>query len=84
MGITRREWLKTAGAALAAGLLPNITACSDESSGLPSYDYSGPPGPESMFDLGVASGDALADAVVLWTHVSPAVSYTHLTLPTKA
>jgi len=71
MGITRREWLKTAGAALAAGLLPNITACSDESSGLPSYDYSGPPGPESMFDLGVASGDALADAVVLWTHVSP-------------
>ena len=71
MGITRREWLKTAGAAIVAGLLPNLTACGDEASGLPRYDWTGPLGPESTFELGVASGDALADAIVLWTHVSP-------------
>lgn len=71
MGITRREWLKSAGAVLAAGLLPNVTACSDESGGLPDYEYTGPLGPDTMFELGVASGDALVDAVVFWTHVSP-------------
>jgi phosphodiesterase/alkaline phosphatase D-like protein len=32
--------------------------------------YEGTPGPETLFDHGVASGDPLPDAVILWTRVS--------------
>lgn len=39
---------------------------------LPSYAYDGTPGPETMFSHAVASGDPLADAIILWTRVSPA------------
>lgn len=39
---------------------------------LPEYEYDGPLGPEDLFAHGVASGDPLTDAVILWTHVSPA------------
>lgn len=35
------------------------------------YQYDGPQGPEDLFQHGVASGDPLADAVMLWTKVSP-------------
>jgi len=38
---------------------------------LPEYEHSGPVGPESLFSHGVASGDPTADAVVIWTRVSP-------------
>ena len=38
---------------------------------LPEYEYDGPLGPEDLFQHGVASGDPLADAVIIWTHVSP-------------
>jgi alkaline phosphatase D len=37
----------------------------------PEYEYTGEPGPETLFAHGVASGDPLADAVILWTRVSP-------------
>jgi alkaline phosphatase D len=40
--------------------------------GLPSYEWEGEPGPDGMFSHGVASGDPLLDAVVLWTRCSPA------------
>jgi len=39
--------------------------------GLPRYEYDGEPGPETMFSHGVASGDPLADSVILWTRLSP-------------
>lgn len=38
---------------------------------LPEYEYDGPLGPEALFAHGVASGDPLPDAVVIWTKVSP-------------
>ena len=40
--------------------------------GLPTYTWEGELGPESVFSHGVASGDPLVDAVILWTRVSPA------------
>jgi len=39
--------------------------------GLPTWAYDGPPGPETLFEHGVASGDPLPGAVILWTRVSP-------------
>lgn len=39
---------------------------------LPVYEWDGDPGPETIFSHGVASGDPLADSVILWTRVSPA------------
>ena len=40
---------------------------------LPEYEPSGQIGPASLFGHGVASGDPTADAVVIWTRVSPEV-----------
>lgn len=37
---------------------------------LPNYEYDGPLGPETIFEHGVASGDPLADAVIIWSRVS--------------
>jgi alkaline phosphatase D len=45
----------------------------DPGDGLPNYEWEGDPGPEDLFSHGVASGDPLADSVILWTRVSPAV-----------
>ncbi|PRP94304.1 alkaline phosphatase D family protein [Enhygromyxa salina] len=38
---------------------------------LPIYAWEGDPGPASVFTHGVASGDPLADSVILWTRISP-------------
>ena len=38
--------------------------------GLPRYEWEGDPGPETLFSHGVASGDPLTDAVILWTRVT--------------
>lgn len=40
--------------------------------GLPNYEYDGEPGPEDLFQHGVASGDPLPDSVILWTRVTGA------------
>jgi len=40
--------------------------------GLPDYEYDGEPGPETLFSHGVASGDPLLDAVILWSRVTGA------------
>lgn len=40
--------------------------------GLPDYEYDGEPGPEDLFQHGVASGDPLLDAVILWSRVTGA------------
>jgi alkaline phosphatase D len=37
---------------------------------LPEYEWTGPLGPENIFEHGVASGDPLSDAVVIWTRIS--------------
>ena len=84
MSYTRREFLRRLG--LTAGAVPlatALTAC-DETMGeennlpeeempleLPTYSYEGEQGPEGLFSHGVASGDPLSDAVILWTRVSP-------------
>jgi len=64
--ITRRRVLQVAAGLGLAPLLPSLQGCGDTSSG-----YEGPIGPETLFEHGVASGDPLAGAVVLWTRVSP-------------
>lgn len=39
---------------------------------LPEYEFDGTPGPENLFEHGVASGDPTSSAIILWTRVSPA------------
>jgi alkaline phosphatase D len=79
MRFSRRQILKGMGA---AGLTPLLvsTACSSSSGesqpplpDLPEYSWDGPPGSENMFEHGVASGDPLADGVIIWTRVSSEV-----------
>jgi len=64
MKLSRREMLRlTAG----AGMLPMsawVAACGDD-------ERTVVRGPSGLFAHGVASGDPLADAVILWTRVSP-------------
>jgi alkaline phosphatase D len=77
MGFSRREILKGMGA---AGLTPLIvsTGCGSDDGGssgpplpeLPEYEWNGELGPETLFKHGVASGDPLAEAVVIWTRIS--------------
>ncbi len=58
-----------------SGDIPTTTAADSSSSGgddgLPQYEYDGEPGPEGLFSHGVASGDPLVDAVILWTRLTP-------------
>ena len=76
MKFSRRDVIKGMGA---AGLTPLlVSSCGGDSGSdlpplpeLPEYEFSGTPGPATMFEHGVASGDPLTDAVILWTRVSP-------------
>jgi alkaline phosphatase D len=73
MKITRRNFVKGAGAAGAGVFLLGTTGCADDGdSGFqaPPYEYDGPAGPEDLFQHGVASGDPLPDRVILWTRVT--------------
>ena len=49
-------------------LWPPLEDCTPETV---TYEYTGDPGPEALFSHGVASGDPLADSVILWTRVTP-------------
>ena len=76
--LDRRTFLRgTVGLTAACGLAPWIgplVGCdsSDDRGPDPSpYTYDGPLGPSHLFQHGVASGDPLADAVILWTRVTP-------------
>ncbi len=63
MKLNRREMLRLAAG---AGMLPMsawVTACGDDEQTVVA--------PADLFRHGVASGDPLSDAVVLWTRVSP-------------
>ncbi|MEM9729369.1 MAG: alkaline phosphatase D family protein [Myxococcota bacterium] len=84
MKFSRRDVIKGMGA---AGLTPLLaTGCGDDGEGgaggtggdvgeplpeLPEYEFDGTPGPENLFEHGVASGDPTSNAVILWTRVSP-------------
>ncbi len=68
MKLTRREMLRLT--ARAAGMLPMsawVVACGDDDDGSVL-------GPEGLFSHGVASGDPLSDAVILWTRIAPATT----------
>jgi alkaline phosphatase D len=80
MAISRRTLLTRAGA---LGVSATLPGCGDDAGGasgtdgdtegddgLPVYEYDGEPGPEDAFQHGVASGDPLHDAVILWTRVT--------------
>ena len=75
MGFSRREILIGMGA---AGLTPLLTSGCGDGDGdgtpalpeLPEYSWDGPLGSADMFEHGVASGDPLTDAVVIWTRTS--------------
>ena len=79
---SRRAFLAAAVAAAPAAALamPMLAGCEtdDGSDGktvavkLPEYSYDGVIAPASIFAHGVASGDPLADRVILWTRVSDA------------
>lgn len=62
--VTRRDVLRTT---LAASLLPLLPACGDDDDD----DGSAPADASGRFLHGVASGDPLPDAVILWTRVTP-------------
>lgn len=79
MALSRREFLRrvglAAGALPAMGIAPGCGLDDGEGDGelrsLPEYVWEGPPGPDDLFQHGVASGDPLQDAVILWTRVTP-------------
>ncbi|HEX4871839.1 MAG TPA: alkaline phosphatase D family protein [Nevskiaceae bacterium] len=64
-GLTRRHFLR---AGLAAGSLPWLAACGESGAPVSSRE----PAASTAFRHGVASGDPLADRVLLWTRVTPA------------
>lgn len=72
MAISRRDFLRRAGALTLVAAAPRLAACDGGGKTLPTYSYTGDLGSASLFSHGVASGDPHADAVVLWTRVSPA------------
>lgn len=74
--LNRRQSLKAASALASAAWLggcgeDGLAALPDD---LETYAYAGEPGPENLFAHGVASGDPTADAVIVWTRVSPSDS----------
>lgn len=50
---------------------PDTTDSGPDLPDLDDYTYDGPLGPENLFQHGVASGDPLTTAVIIWSHVSP-------------
>lgn len=63
--LTRRRVLQVAAGAGLAPVIPALTGCGDSTVDPPVS------GPENLFEHGVASGDPLSDAVILWTRLSP-------------
>lgn len=68
MPMTRRELLRATVAGLAV-LPPTLSACGPAAGGPPANEW---------FPQGVASGDPLSDAVLLWTRLAGAVGATEL------
>ena len=70
MPITRRELFRSLGGLYAWAALPELTGCADDRAGAAPQGV-GSDGSEHAFLHGVASGDPLPDAVMLWTRVTP-------------
>jgi alkaline phosphatase D len=82
MPLTRRQFLIRS--AIFGAFLPTqlLVGCGDDDApntpdeeqlpDLPDYTWDGEVGPESLFTHGVASGDPLSDAVILWTRITSA------------
>lgn len=75
MSIDRRRVLKAAGVLGATAVVgPRLTSCSDDPSSdgaiEPGDDTAAPRLDTTLFAHGVASGDPLADAVVVWTRIT--------------
>ena len=70
-GMTRREVLRLAALLGVVPVASQLGACGSSDARLPDYQFDGEPGPETLFSHGVASGDPLVDAVVLWSRLSP-------------
>ena len=73
MRFTRRQVLRVAGCTPMVSVIWTL-GCGDDDGGgkdLPEYEFDGELGPPDLFRHGVASGDPLPDAVILWTRVSP-------------
>ena len=71
---TRRDVLRMLAALGLAPVATFVAGCGSDGSvfdGFPDYAYDGPLGPENLFAHGVASGDPLPDAVILWTRLDP-------------
>lgn len=81
--MSRREMLRRLRAVAALPLLQALPGCGDDTGGsgetgetgdtgddLPVYEWEGDPGPENIFECGVASGDPLPDGFIAWTRVS--------------
>lgn len=74
--VSRRGFLGRAAALGLTGATLPLAACppAEDSGlpddGLPRYQWDGPLGPEAAFEHGVASGDPLTEAVILWTRVT--------------
>lgn len=69
MTFSRRAFLRRASAAGAVAALPPVLSACDPKPGEVTEDE--PVGPPNLFEHGVASGDPLTDAVILWTKLSP-------------
>jgi alkaline phosphatase D len=82
MPMTRRELLERCAAlGVTLTLLPTLGCDPDDrlgDDGFPLYSWDGPLGPATTFEHGVASGDPLSDAVLLWTRVSPDAAATEV------
>jgi alkaline phosphatase D len=58
----------------ALAMVPVLNRCGTTGAagdGLPDYDYTGELGPETLFADGIASGDPLSNAIILWTRINP-------------
>jgi alkaline phosphatase D len=68
-GLSRRDFLRrTSAVMLAAGTVPLLQACGGRGDNKDSGAT--PPAASNLFLHGVASGDPLSDAVILWTRVT--------------
>lgn len=78
-GFTRRDFLRHAGAGVAVlGAAPLMPGCGNSS--VPDGGRTPDGSSVSLFKHGVASGDPLADRVILWTRVTPLAP---LTIPVR-
>lgn len=85
MAVDRRRFLAigAAGAAQVALAGAGLTGCASSPSSFPGAASTSPSADDHPFQHGVASGDPLADRVILWTRLSPRPSEVGAALPVR-